>query len=69
MRSKTHVPISWLSGFLALLLALSLAAQGGAGTAWTVRLQSVPPLYSVTHGGGQFVAVGEGGTILTQVAT
>ena len=31
MRSKTHVNISWLSGFLALLLALLLAACGGGG--------------------------------------
>jgi len=29
MRSKTHVNISWSSGFLALLLALLLAACGG----------------------------------------
>jgi hypothetical protein len=35
------------------------------GTTWTLRSPSFNGLNGVTHGNGLFVAVGEGGTILT----
>jgi hypothetical protein len=63
---------------VALLLALAACgASGGgsggggggsgsgAGTTWTLRFPGFNDLNGVTYGNGLFVAVGEGGTILT----
>jgi hypothetical protein len=64
VRSKTRVNVSWLSGFLALLLALSACSPGSSP--WTPRTSGTSrALWAVTYGGGQFVAVGSGGTIRT----
>jgi hypothetical protein len=37
----------------------------GAGTTWTLRIPGLNDLRGVTYGNGLFVAVGDGGTILT----
>jgi len=56
--------------FLALGVGLSLllvaCGVSGPGSTWTPRTSNTNQhLYGVTYGNGTFVAVGEGGTILT----
>ena len=61
------------SGSLTKTASLSLTVTvpggegggGGVGTTWTLRFHGFNDLNSVTYGNGLFVAVGDGGTILT----
>jgi hypothetical protein len=48
-----------------LRLTVSAPGGGGAGTTWTSRTSQGYSLNGVAYGNGRFVAVGNGGTILT----
>ena len=67
MKARGLLPLLGL-GLALLLAACGEQTSGGGGggptTTWTLRQTGVS-LTDVTHAGGRFVAVGDGGTVLT----